>query len=84
MGSDSGSSGDSHKGHAFLHDFCMSIPYGAIAVFAGVALYVLGLTDLAGVAVVSGGTCAMASVLSLKEWKAGGSSTTYTLTSAGA
>lgn len=72
------------KRHAFLHDFCMSIPYGAVAIVAGLALFALGHTNMASVATVTGGTVAMASVLSLKEWKAGGSSSTYALTTASA
>ena len=60
----------------------MSIPYGAIAIVAGLVLFALGHTNIASVATVAGGTVAMASVLSLKEWKAGGSSSTYALTTA--
>lgn len=61
----------------------MSIPYGAISIIAGVILCVLGATTLGGTAAIAGATIVAASVLSLKEWKAGQSSTFYTLTSAG-
>ncbi len=34
---------DPHSGHAFLHDFCMAIPYGLILVLAGlVSLFARG------------------------------------------
>lgn len=77
------SSSSSHAGHAFLHDFCMTIPYGAMAALSGVLAFAfkapaVGL-QLAAVAAV----VALCSVLSLKSWKAGGSSAGYTLVSAG-
>jgi hypothetical protein len=77
------SSSNSHAGHAFLHDFCMTIPYGGIAALSGLLAFAfkapaVGL-QLAAVAAV----VALCSILSLKSWKAGGSSTAYTLVSAG-
>ncbi|GFR51761.1 hypothetical protein Agub_g14213 [Astrephomene gubernaculifera] len=74
--------GSTPSRHAVLHDFCMCIPYGALAVVAGVALFFLKFTNIAGTAIVAGATSLAASYLSLQEWKNGGSSTTYTLTSA--
>jgi hypothetical protein len=81
--SSSSSSSNSHAGHAFLHDFCMTIPYGGIAALSGLLAFAfkapaVGL-QLAAVAAV----VALCSILSLKSWKAGGSSTAYTLVSAG-
>ncbi|KAG2433183.1 hypothetical protein HYH02_012725 [Chlamydomonas schloesseri] len=60
----------------------MVIPFGGAAVLGAVALFFFNLTNIAGTALVAGATAIAASVLSLQEWKAGGSSTTYTLTSA--
>ncbi|GLC40355.1 hypothetical protein PLESTB_001680200 [Pleodorina starrii] len=68
--------------HAVLHDFCMCIPYGGISIFAGIGLFFLNFTNIAGTALVAGATSLAASVLSLQEWKAGGDSKLYTLTSA--
>ncbi|GIL83749.1 hypothetical protein Vretimale_10542 [Volvox reticuliferus] len=68
--------------HAVLHDFCMCIPYGAISVLAGIGLFFLNLTNIAGTSVIAGATSLAASVLSLQEWKAGGDSKQYTLISA--
>jgi hypothetical protein len=77
-------SGAAPARHAVLHDFCMCIPYGAIALLAGVGLFFLNLTNIAGTALVAGATALAASVLSLQEWKAGGDSKQYTLISSGA
>jgi hypothetical protein len=33
---------DSHTGHAVLHDFCMMIPYGALALIVSIALWASG------------------------------------------
>ncbi|GLI64312.1 hypothetical protein VaNZ11_007511 [Volvox africanus] len=68
--------------HAVLHDFCMCIPYGAISVLAGIGLFFLNLTNLAGTSLIAGATSLAASVLSLQEWKVGGDSKQYTLISA--
>lgn len=37
---------DSHAGHAVLHDFCMMIPFGALAVMASIALWASGAASL--------------------------------------
>ncbi|KXZ53836.1 hypothetical protein GPECTOR_6g754 [Gonium pectorale] len=60
----------------------MVIPYGAASVAAGIALFFLNLTNLAGTALVAGATALAASVLSLQEWKSGSDTKLYTLTSA--
>lgn len=66
-----------------MHDFCMTIPYVGIAAVSGLLAFAFGTPavglQLAAVAAVVG----LCSVLSLKAWKAGGSSTAYTLVSAG-
>lgn len=74
---------NSHAGHAVLHDFCMSLPYAALAAVSAVLAVAfkastVGLQLGAVAAVV-----AACSVMSLKAWKRGGSSTPYTLVSAG-
>ncbi|EFJ50651.1 hypothetical protein VOLCADRAFT_120614 [Volvox carteri f. nagariensis] len=75
-------SGTASARHAVLHDFCMCIPYGTISVLAGIGLFFLNLTNIAGTALIAGATSVAASVLSLQEWKAGGDSKQYTLISA--
>lgn len=61
----------------------MCIPYGAISALAGVAFYFLNAANLAAAAFIGGATALAASVFSLQEWKAGGDSKVYTLTSLG-
>ncbi|MEW5318252.1 MAG: hypothetical protein WDW38_009487 [Sanguina aurantia] len=73
---------DSHKGHAFLHDFCMTIPFGAATVIVGIAVAVLGAQTIGMQLLSAGAATAMCSVLSLQAWKKGGSSTLYTTVSA--
>lgn len=64
-----------------LHDFCMQIPYGMFIVISGIVLGVRGplaagvLLGLVGMAVL---LCARAS---LRAWKLGRPSTTYTVLS---
>lgn len=74
---------DSHKGHAFLHDFCMTIPFGIACVVAGVAIVALGSQTIGMQLLSAGAATAMCSILSLQAWKKGGSSTLYTAVSAG-
>lgn len=74
---------DSHKGHAFLHDFCMTIPFGIACVVAGVAIVALGAQTIGMQLLSAGAATAMCSILSLQAWKKGGSSTLYTAVSAG-
>jgi hypothetical protein len=72
----------SHKGHAFLHDFCMSIPYGMLIVALGLLTLVLGdrrhgaLVLLGGVAILGSTTC------SLIQWRAQKPSRLFTAASA--
>ncbi len=61
----------------------MCIPYGAISALAGVAFYFMNAANLAAAAFIGGATALAASVFSLQEWKAGGDSKVYTLTSLG-
>eukprot|EP00195_Chlamydomonas_chlamydogama_P016424 CAMPEP_0202902088 /NCGR_PEP_ID=MMETSP1392-20130828/16273_1 /ASSEMBLY_ACC=CAM_ASM_000868 /TAXON_ID=225041 /ORGANISM="Chlamydomonas chlamydogama, Strain SAG 11-48b" /LENGTH=112 /DNA_ID=CAMNT_0049588791 /DNA_START=302 /DNA_END=640 /DNA_ORIENTATION=+ len=62
----------------------MSIPYGAIALVAGAVLFFMGLKDVAPAVAACGLVTSGSSVLSLKQWRQGASSTLYTLVSAGA
>ncbi|PNH08430.1 hypothetical protein TSOC_005013 [Tetrabaena socialis] len=78
----SGDAPPSSSRHAVLHDFCMVIPFSAVSIGCGIALFFLKLTTVAGAALIAGATALVAAVLSLQEWKAGGDSKTYTLTSA--
>jgi len=62
---------------AALHDFCMGLPYGFVALLAGGALAVLlgAPGRQAGTALALGGAAALAaSVGSLRLWKSGGDS----------
>lgn len=67
---------DDHAGHAFLHDFCMTIPYSAIGLVASIALYFLGSSVLRiSEALPLFGLCSiivgLASAFSLSLWKKG-------------
>jgi hypothetical protein len=74
---------DSHAGHAFLHDFCMTIPYGALVAAGGLVSLFFGASSLGMQVAGAGAVVCASSVCSLKSWKAGGSSTLFTLASAG-
>ena len=64
------SSDAAHGGrHAFLHDFCMVIPYSAIVAAAGLVTLVLG-SRTAGVQLLLGGAVmGGAAFSSLRRWK---------------
>ncbi len=81
--SSSSSAADSHAGHAFLHDFCMAIPYGALALVAAAVLLSIGAKQAATSLAVGGVVVGGASVLSLKNWKVQASCTPMTLVSGG-
>lgn len=74
----------SHAGRAVLHDFCMTIPYSAGALVCALVAAVVKVPAVGVLLAGAGAIIALCSVLSLKTWKAGGSSTPYTLVSAGA
>lgn len=74
---------DGHAGHAMLHDFCMTIPYGGIALVSGLVAFVFKATTAGMQLSGAGAVISLCSVLSLKTWKTGGSSTPYTLLSGG-
>jgi hypothetical protein len=78
------SEGSDHAGHAFLHDFCMTIPFGAIALVSAGALTALGAAQTAVPVALCGLAVVIASVLSLKSWRINEQSFPYTLISAGA
>lgn len=69
--------------HAFLHDFCLCIPYGALIALGGLVMLFFGaerspLIAGAGVALV------LLSNLSLKAWRARRAHTLFTALEAGA
>lgn len=70
-----------HAGHAFLHDFCMTIPYGAILAAAGVIGLVAGWSSVGAGILAAGVAVCLSSYVSLQEWKQGQSSALYTLSS---
>lgn len=74
---------DAHDGHAKLHDFCMTIPYGAIAAVGGVVSLLFGAHNLGPKIATAGVLVCASSFLSLKSWRQGGASTPFTATSAG-
>ncbi|KAI8469018.1 MAG: hypothetical protein J3K34DRAFT_470342 [Monoraphidium minutum] len=70
--------------HAVLHDFCMTLPYGALAAAGGLASLLLGAQAAGWQVAGAGAAVLLASALSLKAWRAGGSSLPYTLVSGAA
>lgn len=66
-----------------MHDFCMTIPYGAITAAAGLVSLLFGARTLGVQVAAAGLAVCIASVMSLRTWKAGGSSQPYTLLSGG-
>lgn len=76
--------GDPHAGHAKLHDFCMTIPYGGIALLSGLVALVFKAQGVGLQLLGAGAVISLCSVLSVKSWKAGGGSVPFTLVSAGA
>ncbi len=77
------SDNDGHAGHAFLHDFCMSLPYSGLAAAAAVALAVMGATQAAVQVAMGTAIVAVTAVLSLKQWKVDKSSAPLTLITGG-
>ncbi|GBF98034.1 hypothetical protein Rsub_11145 [Raphidocelis subcapitata] len=79
-------SGDAASGerHACLHDFCMSIPYGATAVVGGLASQMFGGGSLGLQVAAAGASVLVASAISLRSWRSGGLQTPFTLASAAA
>eukprot|EP00879_Flechtneria_rotunda_P003405 GHRR01003633.1.p1 GENE.GHRR01003633.1~~GHRR01003633.1.p1 ORF type:complete len:186 (+),score=40.49 GHRR01003633.1:295-852(+) len=75
--------GGGHAGHAKLHDFCMTIPYGGIALLSGVVAALFKAQTMGLQLLGAGVVICLSSVFSLRTWKAGGRSTLYTLVSAG-
>ncbi|CAI5486099.1 unnamed protein product [Closterium sp. Naga37s-1] len=68
------------KSHAFIHDFCFGITFGAAAAVAGVAWFLLTKsTDALRVTALFGATIALGGVGSLRAWRKGQSSTPYIL-----
>lgn len=69
--------------YAALHDFCMAIPYAAIAVVGGLASLAVGSGPVGLVVFTGGVIISFAAMRSLKSWKKLQSSTIYTAISAG-
>lgn len=69
------------RSYAFLHDFCMQIPYGGIVVLSGLVLGVKGPLAAGVLLSLTGMGVLMCARSSLKAWKAGRPSTYYTLMS---
>lgn len=69
--------------HAFLHDFCMCIPYGALLLAGGLAGKLCGWGQPAAVMAVLGAAQVVLSNLSLRAWRAGKATTPITLSEAG-
>lgn len=57
--------------HAFLHDFCMMIPYGIVVVLAGVFLAFRGPPAAGALLSISGVGMLVCSKYSLRIWKEG-------------
>ena len=57
--------------HAFLHDFCMSIPYGCIVVLTGIAVAYMKPLAAGILLIASGLGVLVSSNISLKRWKQG-------------
>lgn len=81
--SSSASDQDSHAGHAFLHDFCMSLPYGALAIIAAIVLVALGARQAAAHVGVGGLIVTGSAVLSLKAWRSDKPTAALTMLSGG-
>mmetsp|Transcript_23263 Transcript_23263/g.59427 ORF Transcript_23263/g.59427 Transcript_23263/m.59427 type:complete len:203 (+) Transcript_23263:921-1529(+) len=84
--SSSGQVDDSHAGRAFLHDFCMTIPYSAVALAGAAVMWFLGgaIQALAPTTAAVGVATIVTSILSLKNWKQGKEATPFTFLAAGA
>ena len=83
--SPSPSSSDDHDGHAFLHDFCMTIPFSVIALVASATLLAIGgsavsskISSSLPLFAASSITIALSSALSLVLWKKGQIGTSLT------
>ncbi|GAX75915.1 hypothetical protein CEUSTIGMA_g3358.t1 [Chlamydomonas eustigma] len=74
---------DDHAGHAFLHDFCMSIPYSGITLLGAAVIFILQAQMISVPLVLGGLIVAVASILSLGEWRKGNSSTLQTFVAGG-
>ncbi|KAL4422629.1 hypothetical protein ABPG75_008826 [Micractinium tetrahymenae] len=79
------SSGHGHGGgrHAFLHDFCMCLPYGALVAVGGLLARLFGWGQPAVVMMVVGALQLALSSLSLKVWRQNKSAAPFTLLEAG-
>eukprot|EP00200_Dunaliella_tertiolecta_P002886 CAMPEP_0202349894 /NCGR_PEP_ID=MMETSP1126-20121109/7189_1 /ASSEMBLY_ACC=CAM_ASM_000457 /TAXON_ID=3047 /ORGANISM="Dunaliella tertiolecta, Strain CCMP1320" /LENGTH=230 /DNA_ID=CAMNT_0048941767 /DNA_START=100 /DNA_END=791 /DNA_ORIENTATION=+ len=79
-----GEESDDHAGHAILHDFCMMIPYGTLAILASLVMFFAAapLRMLALPLAAAGSTALATSVLSLQRWRQGLQSAPLTLATA--
>lgn len=73
---------DSHQGHAFLHDFCMAIPYGIAVALAGAVALCLKQVSLGFALICSAAAIEYMAALSIKRWKRRGTSASLTAATA--
>lgn len=73
----------SSSSHAVLHDFCMSIPYGALLAVGGMASLLFGAGQMGWFVASSGAFVAFNSFLSLRHWKTGRDSSMFTALTGG-
>lgn len=73
---------DSHQGHAFLHDFCMAIPYGIAVALAGTVALCLKQVSLGFALICSAAAIEYIAALSIKRWKQRGTSASLTAATA--
>lgn len=78
-----GSHAPSSGRHAFLHDFCMCIPYGALVAAGGLLAKLFGWGQPAIVMMAVGVLQLALSSLSLKVWRLNKSAAPFTLLEAG-
>lgn len=67
---DAGGDGTPVQRHAFLHDFCMCIPYGGLVTLGGLVMMLFGVGQVAKLIAGAGVSMLVLSTLSLKSWRA--------------
>ena len=74
---------DSHEGHAFLHDFCMAIPYGMGMAVVGLGSLLFGAGSKGFLVAGLAAALLALTFLSLIQWRARRPSKVLTLAQAG-
>lgn len=72
------------SGHAFLHDFCVAIPYSVVTGALAVVAYLQQAGSIATTLLAAAIAASSLTYLSLQNWKVGKPCKPYTLLSAGA